>query len=196
MIFLVICNWSVQSSCWRGWGGGHSSYLMKFSRVKLFISMPDVSSYVQRQLLCILPLCLQSCLSENYTFFGLSAHDFLCGHQRQLKQVAAYIGLHLKLLCIKNLIFDNIYFPLKCAYIFSRTTCHHFFHCFRLEVVYLVNRYQLHETFPLNSLPRVTNCKQITARKIRFIQNLLWPKQGAKMCKRGGNQKQRSKYRI
>ena len=53
-------------------------------------------------------------------FFGLGARDFLCRSQRQLTQVAAYIALHLKLLYLKNLIFDNS-FHLR-MHIFSRTT--------------------------------------------------------------------------
>ena len=70
--------------------------------------------------------------------FGLGARDFLCRSQRQLTQFAAYIALHLKLLYIKNLIFDNS-FHLRMLIFFQEPRCHHFFHCFRLEVVYLVN---------------------------------------------------------
>ena len=136
MILLVICNWSVQSSCWRGWGGGgHSSYLMKFSRVKLFISMPVTSNV---SFCACGPFVYKAVSVKTTPFFGFGARDFLCRSQRQLTQVAAYIALHLNLPYIKNLILDNS-FHLRMYIFFQEPRCHHFFHCFRLEVVYLVN---------------------------------------------------------
>ena len=48
MIFLVICNWSVQSSCWRGWGAGG-----RWDIAATLWSSPESNSLFQCQMLAV-----------------------------------------------------------------------------------------------------------------------------------------------